>query len=82
MWTIIKFITSLPTLIEAIKGLFQFISDWLNKRRQQEREEELKEAIDQAKKPEKTLGETQNAACELEKRFNPDSTCSVDASKQ
>ena len=68
--TVLAFIAALGTVLDLLKSLKAGIASILQKRR----EEKLKAGVDEAKKA-KSEKEKQDAACKIEKVFNPDSDC-------
>ncbi len=61
-------------LIEKIGELFGFIKKQMQLNKQKEASDQLKEAADQVKSA-TTLQEKADAACKIEKVFNPESDC-------
>lgn len=76
MSAIIAVITAVKNTWDLAGEVARLILLYIEKKRMQRRLQKLDEAFKKADMPEKSLEQGRQAACEIEKVFNPDSRCS------
>ena len=69
------FISSWPKTLDLIRTFWNAVVDFLAALEQSKRNKRIDDAIDKAKKPDKTLEEAADAACAIEQHFNPGTDC-------